>query len=326
MKKALVIGSNSFSGSHYINYLLKKNFIVIGVSRSSQNPKYYLPYNKNHKNFKFYKYAIGKNTNQILTLIKKYKINYVVNYGSQSMVAESWKNSEDWFLTNSYHISVLYKKISELKIINKLVHISTPEVYGSNNKLLVENYSFNPNTPYAISRTTADYYLRSLYKFDSFPFITLRASNVYGENQRLYRIIPKAIDYFHRKKKLPVHGKGSSMRSFIHIKDVCEATFVAMRKGKNGESFHVSTNEYITISNLLKLIAKIMKVDLSKYIKFTSDRKGKDGAYKLNSRKIRKLGWKNKIKLSHGIQKVINWYLGERKNFKIKDYIYVHKK
>ena len=69
-----------------------------------------------------------------------------------------------------------------------------------------------------------------------------------------------------------------------------------------------------------------MKVDYKKYVKNVSDRKGKDGFYKLNSSKIKKLGWKTKINLNSGIKKVISWYKINKKNFKEKDYIYVHKK
>ena len=47
MNKYLVIGSNSFSGSNFINYILsKKNIKIIGTSRSKIN-KVYLPYKNN---------------------------------------------------------------------------------------------------------------------------------------------------------------------------------------------------------------------------------------------------------------------------------------
>ena len=53
MKKILVIGSNSFSGSHFVDYLLKKKYKVFGFSRSTQPKKGFLPYknNNNLKNF-----------------------------------------------------------------------------------------------------------------------------------------------------------------------------------------------------------------------------------------------------------------------------------
>ena len=40
----LVIGSNSFSGSHFINEALKNNHTVFGVSRSKEPKTIFLPY------------------------------------------------------------------------------------------------------------------------------------------------------------------------------------------------------------------------------------------------------------------------------------------
>lgn len=326
MKNIFVLGSNSFSGSSFVKYLLKKKYKVIAISRSSENPQYYLPYDRGDKNKKFFKLQIGKDTKKIVDLVKKYKPIYIINYGSQSMVGESWDNPEDWFKTNSLEIPILYKKIFDLKLIKKLVHVSTPEVYGSDQNYLKESFNFNPSTPYAVSRTTADLYLKILFENFKSPFIILRASNVYGEYQRLYRIIPKAINFFNQKKVLPLHGNGSSVRSFIHIDDVCEATYKALKKGKSGNIYHISSDYYISIKKLLEKISKIMNVDYKKYVNNVADRKGKDGFYKLNSNKIKKLGWKTKINLNLGIKKVISWYKINEKNFKNKDYIYIHKK
>lgn len=326
MKYIIVLGSNSFSGSHFVNFLLKKNYKVIAVSRSEENPQYYLPYEIKNKKKIFYKFSIGKDTNKILKLIKRYKPKYLINYGSQSMVGESWLNPEDWFKTNSLNLPILYKKIFELKILKRLIHISTPEVYGSKKHKLKENTLYEPSTPYAVSRTTVDYYLKILNDNFNYPFIILRASNVYGEYQRLYRIIPKTIDFFYNKKKIPLHGGGKSIRSFIHISDVCEATYIAMKKGKNGEIYHISSDNFISIKKLLIKISKILNVNFFKYTINTKDRKGKDIYYRLSSNKLKKLGWIPKIKLTDGIDRVIKWYKKNRKNFKENDYIYIHKK
>ena len=43
MKKILIIGSNSFSGSHMVSYFLKEGYYVLGISRSSLD-KLYLPF------------------------------------------------------------------------------------------------------------------------------------------------------------------------------------------------------------------------------------------------------------------------------------------
>ena len=53
MKKIIVLGSNSFAGSCYIDFLLNKNYKVFGFSRSNEPSKILLKYkfNKNIKNF-----------------------------------------------------------------------------------------------------------------------------------------------------------------------------------------------------------------------------------------------------------------------------------
>ena len=58
--KALIIGCNSFYGSHFIKLLLEKKFKIIGLSRSRIKKKHFLPFNKNNKNFKFFKMDLNK--------------------------------------------------------------------------------------------------------------------------------------------------------------------------------------------------------------------------------------------------------------------------
>ena len=324
---ALVIGSNSFSGQAFVNFLLKKKYKVIGISRSKIKKSHFLSFNKSHSNFFFFRLDINKNQKRIIQIIKKNKPTYVINFSAQSMVGESWDNPEDWFYTNSYSLPVLYNKIFELNIIKRLVHVSTPEVYGSNSKLIKENNIFNPSTPYAVSRTTSDLYLNILNQFKGYDFVTTRASNVYGEFQDLYRIIPKTIFNFSEGNKIYLDGGGLSKRSFIHIDDVSEATYLIMKKGISGDTYHISTNEFITIYNLAKKIANLMSKDHKDLIKkLKGDRVGKDQYYKLNSDKLKKLGWKPKISLDTGISRTQRWINENFKKFKSKDKTYSHKK
>jgi len=193
MKKILVLGSNSFAGSCFINFILKKKFKVIGVSRSNEKNKYECIYfkNKNLKNFKFIKADINKNLDKIKSTITKRKINYIVDFLGQGMVAESWINPEQWFQTNIISKINLINFLVKKKIIKKYIRISTPEVYGSSSKKLTENSIQNPSTPYAITHMTIDKYLKLMNTQYSFPVNILRFANFYGKSQPLYRIIPK---------------------------------------------------------------------------------------------------------------------------------------
>ena len=82
----------------------------------------------------------------------------------------------------------------------------------------------------------------------------------------------------------------------------------------------------ITIKNLVKFIAKILNKDLKKSILNKKDRMGKDKFYKLNSNKIKQLGWKPKISLKMGLERVLKWYQLYQNSFYNDDYIYKHKK
>ena len=79
------------------------------------------------------------------------------------MVAESWNNPGDWYKTNVLSQVNLYKELSKFKFIKKIIHVTTPEVYGSSKLKLKENFNFNPSTPYAISRATTDIHLKKYF-------------------------------------------------------------------------------------------------------------------------------------------------------------------
>ena len=331
MKKILIIGSNSFSGSHFVDYLLKKNFRIFGVSRSKEPSKEFLPYKKNSKlkNFFFSRFNLNKPKDilKILQIIKKNKIKNIVNFASQGMVEESFYNPIDWYKTNLISTVNLTEKIKNEDIENFL-HISTPEVYGNVSGLIKENSSKKPSTPYAISRLAMDYHLEALKKINNFPIKFSRAANVYGEGQQLYRIIPKTILKILKNEKITLHGSGSSKRSFVHIKDITEGYFAILNKGKIGHSYNLSNDNFISIKNLVIRICRKLEVDYKNHvIEQKTDRLGKDYIYKLSSKKINKeLGWKANTSLDAGLDKSIKWIKKNFSNFRNKELEYIHKK
>jgi dTDP-glucose 4,6-dehydratase len=325
--KVLIIGSNSFSAGSLINLLISKNFKVFAISRSILNPKKFTAFKTSGKNFSFKKMDINKDYKKISSYINKIKPKYILNYASQSMVGESWDNPIDWYQTNSLSMVKLYYAISKVKFNCRLIHISTPEVYGNLSKITFENNEYNPTTPYAASRVTADHFLSLLFSQKKINYSSVRSSNVYGEHQRLYRIVPKTIFFILKKKKLNLHGGGTSKRNFIHIDDVSLATLKVMISGKNGECYHISGNNMISIRNLVKKICEKMNYNFNKLVKFSNERKGKDKTYSLSSKKIRtKLKWKQKITLDKGLDRCIGWIKTNLKDFSDKDLEYTHKR
>ena len=327
--KIVVLGSNSFSGASFVNFALKKGAHVFGLSRSEEPHQAFLPYrwDSNDHNFKFYAYDLNKDLNKIMELMQSERPDYFVNFAAQSMVGQSWDHPEDWFQTNAVSTVSLHNRLrKECDWLKRFVHITTPEVYGSTDGWITEETRYNPSTPYAVSRAAGDMSVKTFVDAYDFPAVSTRAANVYGPGQQLYRIISRTILYIRLGQKLQLHGGGHSVRSFIHINDVSDATWKVMVGGRVGETYHISTDETVSIRELVERICIKMQVPFDTAAEVVGDRLGKDAAYMLDSSKIREtLGWSDKIALDQGLDECIAWVDANFEDLKQQDFDYIHK-
>jgi dTDP-glucose 4,6-dehydratase len=327
-EKFLVIGSNSFSGASFIAYLLENGHEVIAVSRAQESHRCFLPYKwlKKTAGFKFIQADLNHDLDQIIKCIDNERPDYVVNFAAQGMVAESWKTPEHWFTTNVVSTVKFHNKLRTRQFIKKYVHVTTPEVYGSTAGFIKEDTPFNPSTPYAVSRAACDMSLKTFFEAYDFPVVFTRSANVYGPGQQLYRIIPRTILFMTLGKKMQLHGGGHSTRSFIHMNDVSIATKKIALNGKVGETYHISTNEMISIHDLVMKIANKLGADFDEHVEIVGERLGKDASYQLDSTKLREtLAWTDKIKLEEGIDNCISWVNSNLDDLKQQDFDYIHK-
>jgi dTDP-glucose 4,6-dehydratase len=323
----VIIGSNSFSGATFADFSLAQGALVIGISRSPEPMDALLPYKwHDHTNFTFHPLDLNKHLAEIVTLIQDVKPAYVVNFAAQSMVAESWLNPGDWFMTNVVSTIKFHDELRKCDFLKRYVHVSTPEVYGSCGGFVGENYPLNPSTPYAVSRAAADMSLRTFRATYNFPVVTTRAANVYGPGQQLYRIIPRTILYILLGHKLQLHGGGVSTRSFIHMQDVSSATWKIMQQGQDGDTYHISTNDVISIRELVERICIKLGVKFEDHVEFVGERVGKDSAYHLDSTKLRtELDWQDRINLDQGLVECIAWVHSNFVALKAQPLDYQHK-
>lgn len=327
MDTILVVGSNAFSGASFVDFALSQGARVIGTSRSAEPIDAFLPYKwHDHANFEFCQLDLNQDLPAITDLLHNVKPDYVVNFAAQSMVGESWANPGDWFMTNAVSTVKFHDVLRKCEFLKRYVHITTPEVYGSCSGFVKEDFPFNPSTPYAVSRAAADMSLKTFHAAYKFPVVSTRAANVYGPGQQLYRIIPRTILFILLGRKLQLHGGGASTRSFIHIRDVSDATWNIMKNGRNGDTYHISTNEVISIHDLVQKICKKLDVSFDQHVEVVGERLGKDSAYHLDSTKLRtELGWKDRIGLDEGIDECIRWVKENFEALQSQPYDYIHK-
>lgn len=327
-KKVVVIGSNSFSGSDFIDLLLdKKRFQVIGVSRSPEKSPVYLPYLRlKISPYQFQQLDINRDQTKLRHLFNSFKPQYIVNFAAQSEVAPSWNHPEHWFNTNVVALAGFTNFLKDAPYLKRFIQISSPEVYGTCNGIVKENAPLNPSTPYAASKAAADLYLLTLFKNFKFPLIIIRSTNVYGPRQQLYKIIPRSIISLKKNRPIFLHGGGKAVKSYIHIRDISRGTLMVMEHGSMGDIYHLSPDTGIAVCNVVKFICQELNMNFQKAIKTTVERPGQDAAYVIDSTKVRKaFGWHPQIDLKRGVKEVVDWIEANWQTIKDLPIEYIHK-
>lgn len=309
MKKVVVIGSNSFSGSDFIAYLLeKKTYQVLGVSRSLEKSSLFLPYKKYQSpNYAFFQCDLNHDIKGLEEKLDAFSPEYIVNFAAQSEVGPSWKFPHHWYQTNVVGLTRLCDMLKNKTYLQKYVHISSPEVYGTCSSTLLEDAPVNPTTPYAASKAAGDLSLYTFYKNYAFPLVMIRSTNVYGAYQQLFKIIPRSILYIKQNKKIPLHGGGKAVKSYIHIRDVSKAEHLIMEKGEIGQIYHVSPDKGVAVQEVVRSICRYLRKNFSDCVDIVEERLGQDKAYLIDSTKLRNMGWRPEMSLEKGIEGVVHW-------------------
>ena len=311
MNKAVILGCNSFSGSHLTFYLLKKNFKILGFSRSIKED-IFLPYKKSPylKNFNFIKFNLKTDFNLIKHKIDKFRPEFIIDFSGQGMVAQSFDDPINWIETNVISKLKIMEYVIKSSYLKKYIKISTPEVYGSINRRVSPAQLYNPSSPYALSHSMIDTLFNFYNKKNQFPVVTGRFANFYGPNQQLYRLIPKSILKFRKNEKFFIDGDGESKRSFLFIDDFCNGVYGLISKGLVGKTYHFSENKTYAIKKIVSMICDCMSIDFSKNVDFGPPRYSVDQNYNMNCNEtLNTLNWSPKVSLKDGLEKTIDWYL-----------------
>jgi len=310
-RKIAVIGSNAFSAAHFVDLLLEDaSNGVIGLSRSPEYADCMLAYKHHEKpDFRFCQLNLVTEPEKVMDTLDGFRPDYVINFAAQGEVRSSFDHPDHHFETNALSMVRLTNALKDRDYIKRYVHISTPEVYGSVGDGVTEDAAFDPSSPYAASKGSADLFIRSLIKTYGFPAVTIRATNVYGPHQQLYRIIPRTIIFIKLGRKIPLHGGGLAVKSFIHIRDVSEAELAAMLNGENGRVYHLSPDdEGILVREAVETVCELMGRPFEQCVEMEKERLGQDAAYVIDSKRARdELGWRPKIDFRTGVRQMIEW-------------------
>lgn len=236
---------------------------------------------------------------------------YVVNFAAESHVDRSIASPEDFVRTDVLGVFTLLEEARRINI-KKFTQISTDEVYGSTvSGSFSEADILDPSSPYSASKAGGELLARSYVRTYGLDVVVTRSSNNYGPFQYPEKLIPVLIIKALRDQPVPIYGKGTNVRDWLHVEDNCRAIDLVMRKSKPGEIINIGSGNEVPNIEVAKLVLKHMNKPDS-LIKFVDDRPGHDFRYSLNWDRIRKLGWKPKMRFEEGLKRTVDWYLANQ--------------
>ncbi len=231
----------------------------------------------------------------------------VVHTAAETHVDRSLLDAKAFIDTNVYGTYVLLEAARKAGV-RRFLTVSTDEVYGSRpTGFFKEGAPMAPTSPYSVSKTASDLLTLSYTHTHGLPTVVTRGSNTYGNWQYPEKVIPLFISNAFSDKKLPLYGDGKQVRNWMHVDDHARAILVAFKKGKAGEAYNVSSSVYLRNIDLTRRILKLLGKSEA-LIERVTDRAGHDRRYAIDSRRLRALGWKERVSFEKGLTATVDWY------------------
>ena len=306
MKAILITGGAGFIGQNLVKYFQKKYKIIVIDNLSSKGvSKNYL---FNRKKIIFLKKNISNMSN--FYKLKNIKIDYVIHAAANFANENSIINPNKDLKTNILGtLNVL--EFCRKNNVKKFIYLSSSCVYGEN-LVAKENLIVNPSeTPYAISKYSAELYVDFYKNFYNLNTSIVRVFNTYGPGEishKFRNVIPRFIDNALNNKDLTITGTGNETRDFTFIDDLMKTIELIINSKKMPEIINSCTGKKTKIKSLAKLIIILTK-SKSK-ISYSSLRNWDKVRNRLGSNlKLKKISRiKNFISLKNGLKKTIEWY------------------
>ena len=306
-QKILVTGGSGFIGSAITNYLVDEGHLVTVFDNNSRGK-----IRRISKNIKKIKFVKGD--------IRDYKKLKSIKSNFDTVIHLAYVNGTKFFYKKPLEILDIATngmlnilKFSKEKKVKNFYLASSSEVYQNpirfptdEREMLKIPNIHNPRYSYGGGKIFSELYGIHFAKKYFKKFIIFRPHNVYGKDMGNDHVIPEFINRFKKirnKKNFLIYGTGNEIRSFIHINDFVNGFDKLFKRGKNQEIYNIGTSEKVKISQLAQTIANILK----KQITFSRTKllKGSPSKRCPDIKKIKKLGFKQKISLREGLKKII---------------------
>ena len=236
----------------------------------------------------------------------------IVHFAAESHVDRSLQDTRPFVETNVLGTQTLVDAAIRHDI-QRFVHVSTDEVYGSIKEgSWTEDSPLAPRSPYAASKAASDLIVMAAHHTYNLPTVITRGSNTYGPNQHPEKLIPLFATNLVRGKKAPLYGNGLNIRDWLHVTDHAALICAAMEKGRAGEIYHLGGDQERSNIQVTDIILRTLGLSWDR-VEFVADRQGHDYRYSLSTLRsgARLAAWPS-YTVDRGIPETVRWYRDNR--------------
>ena len=174
----------------------------------------------------------------------------VVHFAAESHVDRSIVGPDAFVRTNCDGTNVVCDT-ARLMELEKVVHVSTDEVYGSIDEgSFVETNRLEPRSPYSASKAGADLIALAYRATFELPVAVTRSTNNFGPHQHPEKLIPLFTTNLLDGLAVPLYGDGLNVRDWCHVEDNCAAIDLVLRQGQPGEIYNIAGGNELTNRDL----------------------------------------------------------------------------
>ncbi len=250
----LITGAAGFLGSALANRLLRENHVVRGLDDlSTGDPNALLPevhLTRGDMN----------DRPKLWTLLQD--IDCVYHLAARVSVPESVLYPREYNHVNVGGTVTLMEAMRDVGV-RRVVFTSSGAVYGEqSNQPLRESTVPNPRSPYAVSKLSAEYYVRTIGQLWGIETVALRVFNAYGPGQHLPPVHAPVIPYFLRQSRhdgtIVLHGDGQQTRDYVYLDDVVNAmAATATAPDVNQKIINVGSGTETSVRQLMDLVVAV---------------------------------------------------------------------
>jgi dTDP-glucose 4,6-dehydratase len=323
-RKVLVTGAGGFIGAHLVSELVREGADVRAMVRyNSRNERGALDWLDPEATAEV-EVVLGdlRDIESVARAVDGMEI--VLHLGAQIAIPYSYLNARDFFETNVLGSLNVAQAVLGAGV-ERVVHTSTSEVYGSaQGELIDEQHPLEAQSPYAASKIGADQLMDSYRRSFDLPVTILRPFNTYGPFQSARAVIPTIVTQALTGEPLRL-GSLHPRRDLTFVADTA-AGFVAAAVTPDavGRTIQLGTGEDHSVGELVEIVGELLGRELEVQVDPQRVRPAQSEVQRLTSNPAlarRLIGWEPKTSLREGLAQTIRWIESHGGRFRAGDYV-----